>query len=93
MIVCLKEFFEKLILKKSQRINDNKSMKNYPTCKELTLCILMDYSFMFDTNKLGKVHCTYQGVSGYNSKKILYLSEDHFYLSKQCRPDEMQHNV
>ena len=49
---------------------------------------------MFDTNKLGIVHCTYQGMSGYNSKKKLYsLSEDHFYLSKQCRPDEMQHNV
>ena len=48
---------------------------------------------MFDTNKLGIVHCTYQGVSGY-SKEILYsLSEDHFYLYKQCRPDEMQHNV
>ena len=33
LIMFLKEFFEKLILKKSE--DDNKSMKNYPACKEL----------------------------------------------------------
>ena len=36
-------------------------------------------------NKPGIVHCIYLGVSGYILKCIL-LSEDDFYLNKQCRP-------
>ena len=34
--------------------------------------MLMEYSFRFDTINFGIVHCTYLGVSGYNS----ILSED-----------------
>ena len=32
----------------------------------LTLCILMDSSFWFDTINLRIIHCTYLGVSGYS---------------------------
>ena len=39
----------------------------------LTLCILMHYSFWFDKNKLGIVHCTYLEVSGYNFKNTLIV--------------------
>ena len=35
LMVFLKEFFEKLILKKSA--DDKKSLQNYPVCKELNL--------------------------------------------------------
>ena len=46
----------------------------------------MDYSFWFDTNKLGIVHCTYLGVSGYNCKlKIIFT------FTNGVDPDEMQH--
>ena len=38
-------------------------------------------------NILGKVHCTYLGMSGYNlKKKCILFPEDLFYLYKQCRP-------
>ena len=39
-------------------------------------------------NKLGIVHCTYLGMSGYNFKKqyCILLSEELIYLYKQCRP-------
>ena len=50
------------------------------------LCCLVGYS------KLGIVHYTYLGVSGYNFQKILYfLSEDLFYLNNSVVPDEMTH--
>ena len=43
--------------------------------------------FSLVCNKLGTVHCTYLGVSGYASKKkCILLYEDLFYLYKQCRP-------
>ena len=39
-------------------------------------------------NMFGIVHCTYVGMSGYNffKKYCIILSEDLFYLYKQCRP-------
>ena len=47
----------------------------------------MDSSFLVWYNKLGIVHGTYLGVSGYNlKKKCIFVSEDLFYFSKQCRP-------
>ena len=48
----------------------------------LTLYILMDSSFWFDTIHLG-VHCTYLGCQVIIFKN---LSEDIFYLYTQCRP-------
>ena len=38
----------------------------------LTLCLLTDYSFCFDTKKLGIVHCTYLVVSGYKFQTLVY---------------------
>ena len=50
----------------------------------------MDSSFWFDTIKLGIVHSTYLGVSGYSFHKTLY--KDLFYLyNHSVEPDEMQH--
>ena len=54
---------------------------------KLTFCILMDCSFWFWYDKLGIVHCTFLGVSGYNLN--IYCLRTLFYLNKQCRPDKM----
>ena len=51
---------------------------------------------MYSYNKLGIVHCKYMylGVSGYNFKKCIILSEDLLYLYKQSTdPDEIQHFI
>ena len=51
---------------------------------------------MYSYNKLGIVHCKYMylGVSGYNFKKCIFLSEDLLYLYKQSTdPDEIQHFI
>ena len=44
-------------------------------------------------NKLGIVHCTYLGVSGYNCKKniVLFYLKILFTLTNSVDPDEMQH--
>ena len=47
-------------------------------------------------NQLGIVHCTYLGVSGYNSKKkkkmfFFCLKIFFFTLTNSVDPDEMQH--
>ena len=70
----------------------------YGKCSEisnilfLTLCILMDSSFWFDTMNLGKVHCTYLGVSGYNFlKKNVFCLKFCFTLTNSVDPDAMQH--
>ena len=46
---------------------------------------LILYILMYSYNKLGIVHCKYMylGVSGYNFKKYIILSEDLLYLYKQ----------
>ena len=46
----------------------------------------MGYSFWFDTNKLGIVHCTYLGVSGYN-----FVWRPLFAFTNSVDPDEMPH--
>ena len=49
-------------------------------------------SYLID--KLGIVYCIYQGVSGYNFKKILYSFVWRAVLpfnTKSIDPDEMQH--
>ena len=53
----------------------------------------MDSSFWFETKKLGIVHCTYLGVSGYNLKKILifFCLYIFFTFTNSVDPDEMQH--
>ena len=45
-------------------------------------------------NKLGIVHCTYLGVSGYNFKNIVFFCFKIFFtLTNSVDPDEMQYNA
>ena len=60
--------------------------ENFRSVLPLTLCIVMDSSFWFDLNKLGIVHCTYLGVSGYNTRLKIFLN-----FTDSVDPDEMQY--
>ena len=55
-------------------------------CAPSTLCRLMDSLVWY--NKLGIVHCTYLGESGYFFKKNIefFCLKIFIYLYKQCRP-------
>ena len=55
----------------------------------------MDSSFWFDTIKLGMVHCSYWGVTGYNFLiKIVFLSmKILFVLAKSMDPDMKWHFI
>ena len=57
----------------------------------LTLCILIDSSFWFDTTNLGYsnlVNCTYLGMSSYNKKNNIVFFSLNF--TNSVDPDEMQ---
>ena len=72
---------------------------NWPTSK-IMACITYSYTpdkifnhlhtngffFLFWYNKLGIIHCTYLGVSGYNIQKILNYFVWRSFLPLQCRP-------
>ena len=52
----------------------------------------MDSSSSGLINKLGIVHCTYLGVSGYKFKNIVFFCLKIFFaFSNRVDPDEMQH--
>ena len=55
----------------------------------LTLCIQIDFSFLFRYNKLWIVHCTYLGVSGYKKKYFISCLKIFFILTKSVEPIEM----
>ena len=42
-------------------------------------------------SKFGIVHYTYLGVSDFNFKRLYSLFKDHFTLTNNVDPDEMQH--
>ena len=66
---------------------DEKFLRLNPLCNK-------GFFLLVWCNRLGIVHCTFIGVSGYNFKKILhFLSEDLFYFSNSVDPDEMPHDA
>ena len=68
----------------------------YPKDKDrlLTICKLMDSSLLL-TNNLETVHCTYQGMSGYNfhNAYCIFCLMIFFTFANSVNPDEMPHNA
>ena len=95
MIVFLKEFFFKLILKKS--VDDNKSMKNYPAHKELrsplgVLTLLLLVYIPSKTGFLCEMNCT--GL--YLCKSVFgffYIWADFTDMQTQCIKVFCDHNA
>ena len=61
-------------------INDRKTNENV----NINPLYTNEFFLLVSYYKLGIVHCTFLGMSGYNFRKILYfLSENIIYLNKQ----------